>query len=93
MRIFLKGLKIAIKFLNEIIKLIRSSKNVDEARQSLIKKYKLTIEQAQAILDMRLQQLTALERDKIEQEYQELLKRIEQLKMILSSHEAILNLS
>ena len=88
----LEGLKIAIKFLNEIIKLIRSSKNVDEARQSLIKKYKLTIEQAQAILDMRLQQLTALERDKIEQEYQELLKRIEQLKMILSSHEAILNL-
>ena len=80
MRIFFEGLKIAIEILNEIIKLIRSSKNVDEARQSLIKKYKLTIEQAQAILDMRLQQLTALERDKIEQEYQELLKRIEQLK-------------
>lgn len=81
----LEGLKIALDHLDEIIALIRSSKNPEEARQGLIGNYQLTSVQAQAILDMKLQRLTGLEREKIINEYKETLKDIERLKSILGS--------
>ena len=81
----LEGLKIALDHLDEIIALIRSSKNPEEARQGLIGNYQLTALQAQAILDMKLQRLTGLEREKIINEYKETLKEIERLKSILGS--------
>jgi DNA gyrase subunit A len=81
----LEGLKIALDHLDEIIALIRASKSPEEARQGLMKNYPLTEIQAQAILDMKLQRLTGLERDKIITEYKETLKEIERLKAILES--------
>ena len=81
----LEGLLIALKYLDRVIKLIRSSGTVEEAKQGLIKTFKLTPVQAQAILDMRLQQLTALEVEKIEKELAELKKLIEELKSLLAS--------
>lgn len=81
----LEGLKIALDNLDAIIKLIRTSKDGDEARQGLMTKFKLSEIQAKAILDMRLQRLTGLERQKIEDEYREVIKQIEQLNAILSS--------
>lgn len=81
----LEGLKIALKFLDKVIEVIRKSKNPAEAKEALMKKFKLSDLQAQAILEMQLQRLCALERKKIEQEYLELLKRIEYLRSILSS--------
>ncbi|WP_206885510.1 DNA gyrase subunit A [Alicyclobacillus mali (ex Roth et al. 2021)] len=80
----LEGLRIALDHLDEVISLIRSSRTVDEARQGLISTFGLSEEQAQAILDMRLQRLTGLEREKIEAEYQELQQRIAELKAILA---------
>jgi len=79
----LEGLKIAISNLDKIIALIRSSANPGVAREGLMKKFKLSQIQAQAILDMRLQRLTALERDKIDEEYLEVGKFIKRLKQIL----------
>jgi len=81
----LEGLKIAFDHLDAIITLIRASKSPDEAKQGLMTTYPLTGIQAQAILDMRLQRLTALEREKIVSEYRETLKEIERLKAILGS--------
>ncbi|MFH1519857.1 MAG: DNA gyrase subunit A [Candidatus Omnitrophota bacterium] len=81
----LEGLKIALKFLDKVVETIKKSKNPQDAKLALMKKFKLTEIQAQAILEMQLQRLCALEREKIEQEYLELLKRIEYLKSILSS--------
>ncbi|MBU2473220.1 MAG: DNA gyrase subunit A [Candidatus Omnitrophica bacterium] len=81
----LEGLKIALKFLDQVVETIRKSKNPQEAKAALIKKFKLSEAQAQAILEMQLQRLCALERQKIEDEYLELLKRIEYLKGILAS--------
>lgn len=81
----LEGLLIAIDNLDEVIKLIRASKDVPTAKAGLIKKFKLTEIQAQAILDLRLQRLTALEREKVKAEYKELLARIEHLKKILGN--------
>ncbi len=81
----LEGLKIALDNLDAIIKLIRTSKDGDEAREGLMTKFKLSEIQAKAILDMRLQRLTGLERQKIEDEYREVIKLIEQLNAILSS--------
>ncbi len=81
----LEGLKIALDNLDEIIALIRSAKSPEEARRGLMKHYPLTEVQAQAILDMKLQRLTGLERDKIITEYKETLKEIERLKAILGS--------
>ena len=81
----LEGLKIALDHIDAVIKLIRASKTPEEAKQGLMTKFKLSEIQAQAILDMRLQRLTGLERDKIEQEYLELIKLIEKLKGILAS--------
>ncbi|MCG8410886.1 MAG: DNA gyrase subunit A [Bacteroidales bacterium] len=80
----LEGLLIALDHLDEVIALIRSSKNPEEAKNGLIEKFELTEAQAKAILDMRLQKLTGLERDKIKEEYAELIKLIEYLKSILN---------
>ncbi|NTV52432.1 MAG: DNA gyrase subunit A [Candidatus Firestonebacteria bacterium] len=88
----LEGLKIALKFLDKIIRLIRASATVDIAREELIKQFGLSILQAQAILDMRLQQLTNLESKKIEDEYLELIKTIERLKSILASARKVLEI-
>ena len=81
----LEGLKRALQHLSEIIKTIRSSKEVTEARQKLMKEFELSLKQAQAILEMRLQKLTGLEREKIFQELQQCLKEIERIKHCLSS--------
>ncbi|MCS6988535.1 MAG: DNA gyrase subunit A [Chloroherpetonaceae bacterium] len=81
----LEGLKIALDNLDAIIKLIRNAKDGDEARDGLMTKFKLSEIQAKAILDMRLQRLTGLERQKIEDEYREVIKLIEQLNAILAS--------
>ncbi|OGW21557.1 MAG: DNA gyrase subunit A [Nitrospirae bacterium GWB2_47_37] len=81
----LEGLKIALDHLDEIISLIRKSKSPEEAKNGLMTNYPLTEIQAQAILDMKLQRLTGLERDKIINDYKETLKEIERLKEILAS--------
>ncbi len=81
----LEGLKIALDNLDEIIALIRAAKSPEEAKTGLITRYPLSEIQAQAILEMRLQRLTGLERDKIINEYTETLKEIERLKAILGS--------
>ncbi|MGO9379961.1 MAG: DNA gyrase subunit A [Dissulfurispiraceae bacterium] len=81
----LEGLKIALDHLDEIITLIRRSKTPDDARTGLMTKYPLSQIQAQAILEMRLQRLTGLERDKIIKDYEDTLKEIERLKAILGS--------
>ena len=80
----LEGLLIAIDNLDAVIKLIRGSATPEEARNGLMSEFKLSEIQAKAILDMRLQKLTGLERDKIKAEYEELMKTIEYLKSILS---------
>jgi DNA gyrase subunit A len=81
----LEGLKIALDHIDAIIKLIRGSQSPVEAKTGLMKKFKLTEIQAQAILDMRLQRLTRLERKKVEDEYLDLIKLIARLKGILES--------
>jgi DNA gyrase subunit A len=86
----LEGLKIAIDHLDEVIKLIRASADTDAARTGLMTRFGLSELQANAILDMRLGRLVALERDKIEAEYLEVIKLIEQLKGILSNPKKIL---
>ena len=83
----LEGLMIALDNLDEVIKLIRASKTPEEARNGLIDTFSLSELQARAILDMRLQKLTGLERDKIKAEYEEILKLIDRLKEILGSKE------
>ena len=86
----LEGLKIALDNIDEVIKLIRASSSDEEAREGLMKNFKLTEIQANAILEMRLRRLTGLEREKIENELNDLLKLIEELKAILASDEKIL---
>lgn len=81
----LEGLKKALDHLDEVIQLIRSAPNPAEAREGLIQRFDLTTEQAQAILDMRLQRLTGLERAKIVEEYEQIIKEIARLKQILGS--------
>jgi len=85
----LEGLRIAVDEINEIIKTIRSSKTTLEAKLNLMKHFKLSEMQAQAILEMQLQRLTALERNKIEEEYKALLKDIERYRAILASEKEI----
>lgn len=85
----LEGLKIALDNIDEIIALIRASADGEEAKNALVKKFKLTELQAKAILEMRLQRLTGLERDKIEKEYAELLAEIARLESILKSEEKL----
>ena len=87
----LEGLRIALDNLDEVIKLIRGSKTTQEAKDGLMDRFNLSEVQAQAILDMRLQRLTGLERDKIEAEYEELLKKINKLREILSDERLLMN--
>jgi DNA gyrase subunit A len=86
----LEGLKKALDHIDEIVQLIKKSKDVDVARAGLMKKFKLSEIQAQAILDMRLQRLTGLQRRKIEEEYKEVIKLIATLKGILESRAKVL---
>ncbi|MDP8255048.1 MAG: DNA gyrase subunit A [Candidatus Alcyoniella australis] len=86
----LEGLKIALDHIDAVIKLIRASKTPPEAKQGLVDQFELSDLQAQAILDMRLQRLTGLERDKIDAEYAELIKEIERLRQILSNERLLM---
>ncbi|RFA32591.1 DNA gyrase subunit A [Virgibacillus dokdonensis] len=88
----LEGLRIALDHLDEVITLIRNSKTTDIARNGLMERFDLSEKQAQAILDMRLQRLTGLEREKIEDEYKELKQLIEELKAILADEEKVLEI-
>ena len=81
----LEGLKIALDNIDEIISVIKKSKDADTARNNLMKQFKLSELQAKAILDMRLQRLTGLERKKIDDEYREVIQTIERLKAILAN--------
>lgn len=86
----LEGLRIALDHLDAVINLIRSSRTVEEARSGLMNNFQLSQEQAQAIVDMRLRSLTGLEREKIDQEYAELMEKIAELKAILADEQKIL---
>ena len=88
----LEGLKRAIEQIDSVIAIIKGSKNPKDARDGLVEKLSLSVEQAQAILDMRLQRLTALERGKILEEYEELIKTIARLREILGNDNLILNI-
>ena len=88
----LEGLRTALDHLDEVVALIRSSKTPIEAKTRLVENFSLTPIQAQAILDMRLQRLTGLERDKINEEYENLLKDIAWYQEILSSDQIVLNI-
>ena len=88
----LEGLKIALDHIDAVIKLIRASESDEEAKQGLMNNFNLSDIQAEAILEMRLRRLTGLERDKIEEELNELLKLIEELRGILASEEKVLNI-
>jgi DNA gyrase subunit A len=88
----LDGLLIALANLDEVIKTIRNSRDVETAKERLIKKFKLSDLQAQAILDMQLRRLAALERKKIETEHKEILKQISYLEDLLASPKKILGL-
>ncbi len=87
----LEGYKIALNNLDDFIKIIRASKDREEARSKLIEKYPLSERQANAILDLRLHQLTGLEREKIEKEYMELMKLIEEYHSILANEKKLLS--
>lgn len=88
----LEGLRIALDHIDAVINLIRSSQTTEIAKNGLMQEFDLSEKQAQAILDMRLQRLTGLERDKIEEEYAELVALIAELKSILASEEKILDI-
>ncbi|GAA0071831.1 DNA gyrase subunit A [Clostridium sardiniense] len=87
----LEGLRIALDNIDEVISIIRNSKTTEIAKNTLIERFNLSDKQCQAILEMRLRRLTGLERDKIEEEYAELMKEIEYLKSILASEEKLLS--
>ncbi|WP_102336507.1 DNA gyrase subunit A [Salimicrobium jeotgali] len=88
----LEGLKVALDHLDEVITLIRQSQTTEIAREELMTRFELSEKQAQAILDMRLQRLTGLEREKIDSEYDDLVKKIEELKAILADEERVLEI-
>lgn len=88
----LEGLRTALDHLDEVIALIRGSQTTEIARNGLMERFGLSQEQAQAILDMRLQRLTGLERDKIENEYQELLQKIAEYREILANEALVLQI-
>ncbi|MBR2653723.1 MAG: DNA gyrase subunit A, partial [Lachnospiraceae bacterium] len=87
----LEGLLIALDNIDEVIRIIRASENVQKAKEELIKRFGLTDAQAQAIVDMRLRALTGLERGKIEAEYKELMERIANLREILADKNKLLS--
>lgn len=86
----LQGLLIALDNIDEVIKIMRSSKNTAEAKERLMERFSLTDVQAQAIADMRLRALTGLEREKLENEHEELLKKIEEFRAILADENLLL---
>ncbi|QWU06681.1 DNA gyrase subunit A [Heyndrickxia coagulans] len=88
----LEGLRIALDHIDAIIQLIRSSQTTDIARTGLMEQFSLSEKQAQAILDMRLQRLTGLEREKIEEEYRGLIQLIAELKAVLADEEKVLEI-
>ena len=88
----LEGLKIALDNLDAVITLIRKSKTPEDARNGLMEKFKLSIIQAQAILDMKLQKLTGLEREKLLEEYREIQKAIEYLRSVLASDKLVIKI-
>lgn len=88
----LEGLRIALENIDRVIELIRASRTPEEAREGLVKNFILTVIQAQAILDMKLQRLTGLEREKVMEEYKETLKTIESLKAILGSNALLMKI-
>lgn len=87
-----EGLRIALQYLDEVIRTIRRSRDVHAARQALMDNFGLSEKQAQAILDMRLQRLTALEREKLEAEYNELVERISYLESVLADERMVLGI-
>ncbi len=88
----LEGLMIALNSLDEVIELIKTSKDTDTARQGLMSRFGLDVDQANAILEMQLRRLTGLEQDKIKAEYEELLKKIKEYEEILSDRQKVLNI-
>jgi DNA gyrase subunit A len=88
----LEGLKVALDNLDDVVALIRQARSPAEAKEALIEKYQLSAIQAQAILDMRLQRLTGLEREKIVEEYKNLLQDIARFKEILANERLVLNI-
>jgi len=88
----LEGLKIALDNIDQVIAIIRGSKDDNTAKDALMKTFGLTDKQAQVILDMRLRRLTALEREKIEEEYEELLKKIDYYKKVLADEQLVLSI-
>jgi len=88
----LQGLRIALDHLDEVIALIRSSQSDEEARNGLMGRFGLSFDQAQAILDMRLRRLTGLERERLEQEYNELIQKIAEYKAILGDEQLVLQI-
>ncbi len=88
----LEGMLIALRNIDAVVDLIKKSKDADAARQKLIKEFELSLEQAQATLDMRLQRLTALEVGKIEQEHADLMERIKELREILGDEQKLMAL-
>jgi DNA gyrase subunit A len=88
----LEGLKVALDNLDRVVKVIRSSATPSEAKQNLVKEFQLSEIQAQAILDMRLQRLTGLERDKINEEYNATIKDIERYRAVLGNEALVLDI-
>ena len=88
----MEGLKIALDHLDEVISTIRSSANADTAKAALMEKFSLSQRQAQAILDMRLQRLTGLERKKIDDEYIDVLETIDWLESVLADEHKVLGI-
>ena len=86
----LEGFRIALDNIDAVVKIIRNAEDREDAKKKLMDKFKLSELQCNAILDMRLYQLTGLERDKIEEEYLELIKRIEYLKSLLASEKKLM---
>ena len=87
----LEGFMLALKNIDEVIKIIRASKTVDEAKEKLMERFEFSEEQVKAILDLRLQKLTGMEIDKVEQDYNETKKLIEELEWLLSDRQHILD--
>ncbi len=88
----LEGLRISLENIDEVIKIIKSSKNTEEARNSLVSRFSLTEAQANAILDMKLQRLTNLEQTKIEEEYKKICENIKEYKAILAEEQLVLDI-
>jgi len=88
----LEGLRIALQYLDAVIRTIRRSRDADTARKALMENFSLSEKQAQAILDMRLQRLTALEREKLEEEYREVTKKIAYYREVLASEAKVMGI-